>query len=79
MSATHLALWRDNRVDQRWEIDLDGLINLFLASDWARAEMRTDRALAGFIADKAGLSSVFEDVAAFDDALALIRERRCSS
>lgn len=74
---TDLELWRDNRVDQRWQISLADLADQFLASSWAAAEMRADRALAGFISAKDdGLSSVWEDTDVFDAALAVIRERR---
>ena len=74
---TQLQLWRNNRNDAQWEIDTDELARQFLASAWADPLMRADRALAGFIVDtEHGLSSVWEDLDAFDVALAAIRQQR---
>lgn len=74
---TQLQLWRNNGRDAQWEIDTDELARQFLASSWADPEMRADRALAGFIGDtEHGLSSVWEDLDAFDIALLAIRRKR---
>jgi hypothetical protein len=74
---TQLQLWRNNRRDAQWGIDVDELARQFLASTWADPEMRADRALAGFIGDtEHGLSSVWEDRDAFDVALVEIRRQR---
>lgn len=57
-----MKLWKNNRVDQEWELADEEIIRRFKASEYAKADMGTDRALRLFLTgseERGGLASVF--------------------
>lgn len=62
-----IRLWKDNRTDAEWQIDLDELATKFIAYDERHeltAYWRLERAVRAFLTDKesdGGLQSVFDE------------------
>jgi len=71
-----MRLWRDNSIDGEWELPEDEIARQFLASGWAEITWPLDRALRAFMTDKAGLSSVWEDIAAYDRVFDIVMQAR---
>lgn len=60
MTDRPVTLWRNNRLDGRWQIQLEDLARQFAASPWADLEWPLPRRIGAFVTDGAdGLSSVF--------------------
>lgn len=59
-----MKLWKNNRLDQEWELPDSEIISRFAASEWSTIEGWTaDRQLRAFLtsAQYDGLSSVFDE------------------
>jgi hypothetical protein len=56
-----IKLWRENRVDQEWELSFEEVLNRFRVSEFFGLEEWLDRRLRAFITDQKGLNSVFEE------------------
>lgn len=71
-----MKLWKDNRIDQEWELVEEEIADRFLASKWADAEAwpwPLDRRLRAFMTEKDdGLSSVWTDEAAYERVVGII-------
>lgn len=59
-----MKLWKNNRIDQEWELDDNDIVSRFEASEWSTIEeWPTERRLRAFLtsSEHDGLSSVFEE------------------
>ncbi len=76
-----MRLWRDNSIDGEWDLPEEEIARRFLASDWADVAWPLDRALRAFMTDKGkgGLSSVWEDGAAYDRVFDIVLQARCDA
>lgn len=61
MTNRPVTLWRNNRLDGRWQLQLEDLARRFAASAWAELEWPLARSVRGFITAPDGLSSVFDE------------------
>jgi hypothetical protein len=59
-----VKLWKENRLNQEWELSNKEIAEKFMASDFYKNRYEkynsTDRALIWFISDKDGLNSTWE-------------------
>ena len=70
-----MKLWRDNKIDQEWELPEREIAERFFGSPYADEPVPLDRALRLFIAAPDGLSSVWVDDAAYDRILDIVVTR----
>lgn len=59
-----IKLWRENRLDQEWEIKLQNLAKGFVESEYYKRYMEgmlLERCIRGYITASDGLNSVFEE------------------
>lgn len=62
MTTRSVTLWRNNRLDGRWQIQLGDLAHRFAASPWAGLDWPLPRRVRVFItAADDGLSSVLDE------------------
>jgi hypothetical protein len=74
-----MKMWKDNKITGEWELADEEIARRFLASEFGNASRYPwplERALSAFITagEPIGLSSVWEDRAAFDRITDLISE-----
>ncbi len=61
MGGRAVALWRNNRIDAEWHIDLEELARRFAASGWAGQPWPLRRRILLFVTSPDGLCSTFLD------------------
>jgi hypothetical protein len=72
-----MKFWKNNRSDREWEMPIEEIADLYMASDWPDVPMLTERKLRSFMTDPVGpISSVWEDEAEFARLLQMLIDRQ---